>query len=638
MATCDSVAGSKDRSMGRPLHPPWRPWLLRLVLLIAATAAYWPSFRGVFVFDDLEHIVKNQRLQYFWTFWPELAWNTRPTVFLTLWLNYQLGGLHVLGYHLLNFAVHCVAGLTLYCLVRRTLRLPPTDKRWGRWADPAAFVVALLWLVHPLQTQAVTYVIQRCESMMGMFYLLSLYSVLRASQSARPWKWCLAGVAAGWLGMGCKEVMATAPIVILLYDRVYLSSSWALVFRRRWAFYLALAPALAWLVVVVIHNMAVPPAGYAADLPPSPLEYLLSQPAIILHYLRLAVLPGDLCLDYRWPVAQGWREIVLPGLPVLAIFAASLLALVRWPRVGFLAFSFFLILAPTSSFNPIADLAVDHRMYLPLALLIVLGLLGFSAVARRFLRPRRRRILVYAASVAVLVTLWSWRTIVRNRLFTRADAVWQNVLDHAPDNFRACHNLGISLLAAGEPDRALPLFRRAIQLQPKAAEPYIGVMLVMLRKGDLPGAAAILRQGIAAAPASPMLHDELGLVLDRQGKTGEAAAQYRLALQCNPHWGPSHYRLGRLLQRRGDFDESIAHLQAALQIRPLDAPCSFWLALAYQRCGRFPQAIRQYQTTLELAPAIRQARRNLDLCRQGNPEGEMLPDELKAFQARLPRR
>ena len=362
MATCDSLADRKQISTSRLLDRASSPWLLRAVLLIVATAAYWPSFHGAFVFDDFGHIVYNWRLRSFATFWPELAWNTRPTVYLTLWLNYQigdwnvlghhLGPLNVLGYHLLNFAVHCVAGLTLFSLVRGTLRLPPMDKRWGRWADPIAFVAALLWLVHPLQTQAVTYIIQRCESMMGMFYLLALYCVLRASQSARPWIWYITGVAAVWLGMGCKEVMATAPLVILLYDRIYLSSCWAMVFRRRWAFYLAMMPAVAWLVVVVVRNAAVPLA-YTANDTPSPLQYLYSQPAIILHYLWLTILPGELCLDYRWPVAQMSWKVVLPGLAVLIMFAASVLALVRWPRIGFLGFSFFVILAPT--FEPQSD-------------------------------------------------------------------------------------------------------------------------------------------------------------------------------------------------------------------------------------------------------------------------------------------
>jgi Flp pilus assembly protein TadD len=334
-------------------------------------------------------------------------------------------------------------------------------------------------------------------------------------------------------------------------------------------------------------------------------------------------------LDYRWPVTQDWREAVLPGLAVLGIFSASVLALVRWPRIGFLAFSFFVILAPTSSFNPIADLAVDHRMYLPLALLIVLGLLGFCGVIRGILRPHRRRIPIYVVAVVVLAALWTWRTFSHNLLFTKPDAVWQNVLHHAPDNARAYNNLGGSRYLAGDFDGALRMFRRAIELQPNAPEAYSNSVRVLLRKGDLPGAIAILRQGVAAAPRSEMLHGDLGFLLDCQGKTGEAEVQYRLALNCNPRFSQSHFHLGRLLERRGAMEEAIPHLKAALQSNPMDVPCSFWLALAYQRCGRFPQAIGQYRRTLELAPKLGQAQRNLERCREGNRVGEMLPDKAK---------
>jgi Flp pilus assembly protein TadD len=641
-------AHGEDVSPRRATDRLFHAWLLRGVLLIVALAAYWPSFRGAFVFDDTGNIVNNFRLQSLATLWPELVWNPRPIVYLSLWLNYQIGRLDVLGYHVFNFLVHGIAGLTLFSLVRGTLKLPPMDRRWGRWADAVAFVVALLWLVHPLQTQAVTYVIQRCESLMGMFYLLCLYSVLRASQSPRPWPWYVAGVAAGWLGMGCKEVMITAPVVILLYDRIYLSSPWAMVFRRRWGFYLALLPAMAALVVVVRHNALVPLAGYLPNTPPGRLEYLLSQPAIILHYLWLAILPGELCLDYRWPAAQGWRDVVLPGLAVLGIFAASLLALFRWPRVGFLAFSFFVILAPTSSLNPIADLAVDHRMYLPLALLIVLASLAFCYLTRRILRRRRRRILVYVAALAVLLPIYTLRTFVRNLLFTKPDAIWKNVIDHAPENGRAYNNLGCCLLAAGQTDRALRLFDRSIQLQPTAPEAYCNAARLLLRKNDPAAAVALLKRGIAAAPRSEMLHDDLGFVLNLQGKTDEAAAHYRLALQYNPRYGRSHYQLGRILQRRGELKEATAHLYAAMVINPLDVPCSFWLAMAFQRSGRFPQAVQQYGRTLELLQANQQngrtpemahamevARRNLNLCRQGNRAGETLPDEIEMLRNRL---
>jgi len=169
-----------------------------------------------------------------------------------------------------------------------------------------------------------------------------------------------------------------------------------------------------------------------------------------------------------------------------------------------------------------------------------------------------------------------------------------------------------------------------------------------LRKNDPAAAVALLKRGIAAAPRSEMLHDDLGFVLNLQGKTDEAAAHYRLALQYNPRYGRSHYQLGRILQRRGELKEATAHLYAAMVINPLDVPCSFWLAMAFQRSGRFPQAVQQYGRTLELLQANQQngrtpemahamevARRNLNLCRQGNRAGETLPDEIEMLRNRL---
>jgi Flp pilus assembly protein TadD len=220
-------------------------------------------------------------------------------------------------------------------------------------------------------------------------------------------------------------------------------------------------------------------------------------------------------------------------------------------------------------------------------------------------------------------------------LFTKPDAVWKNVLHHAPANARAYNNLGCCLLAAGDLEGALATFRGAIELAPGAPEPYINTGRILLKRNDPPGAAAILRQGLAAAPASDMLHDDLGLILEYQGKADEAAVQYRLALKYNARFGRSYYHLGRLLQRREDWKGAIPRLRAALAINPLDVPCSFWLALAYQRGGQFPQAIQQYCHTLELAPAVKQARRNIELCREGNRDGDMLPDELKMLKARL---
>ena len=242
-------------------------------------------------------------------------------------------------------------------------------------ATGLAFAIALVWLIHPLQTQSVTYVIQRCESMMGMFLFLCLYGVVRAAEARRAWPWYVLAVAACGLGMGCKEVMLTAPP----WRSCWIGPSWprpggscsgvAACCTRR-----CLPSALA-LLVMNLSKMTGDgdvSAGFDSTVV-TPVAYLRTQPAVILHYLRLAFWPRPLCLDYHWPVADSPLEIYPAAAAVIAMLVASVVAFRYWPGLGFLGLSFFVVLAPTSSIMPIADLAFEHRMYVPLAAVVDAG-------------------------------------------------------------------------------------------------------------------------------------------------------------------------------------------------------------------------------------------------------------------------
>ncbi|NIP84783.1 MAG: hypothetical protein GTO03_04190, partial [Planctomycetales bacterium] len=289
-------------------------------------------------------------------------------------INYKLGGLSVAGYHLWNLTVHLIAALALLGIARRTLRLPQFPEPYRAASDGLAFAMAAIWVVHPLQTQAVTYVVQRSESMMGMFLLVGLYGVLRGASSRPAWPWYGLTVLSVTLGMGCKEVMIVALPLILLYDRVFLSSSWRQVVRARWGLYLALLPAwlwLAWGVAPGIRgSIAAGPAVVEAEWPAAagaqpegdppaavwqpqyrqytPWQYARTQAEVILHYLRLVFWPRPLCLSYDpWPVPSV-QAALLPGLIVLSLLGAGLVALKRAPAIGFLVVAFFLVLAPSS--------------------------------------------------------------------------------------------------------------------------------------------------------------------------------------------------------------------------------------------------------------------------------------------------
>ncbi len=203
-----------------------------VLIVIVALAVYANSFRGPFIFDDEQSILQNPSIRRLWPIWgplnpPKGGWpvQSRPIMNLSLALNYALFGLDVRGYHGFNLTIHVLGALLLYGIVRRTLSLPALRDRFGKVAAQLALAAALIWTVHPLQTESVTYVIQRTESIMGLFYLLTLYCVIRGACSARPVGWCLSAVVACALGMASKEVMVTAPVIVLLYDRSFLARS-----------------------------------------------------------------------------------------------------------------------------------------------------------------------------------------------------------------------------------------------------------------------------------------------------------------------------------------------------------------------------------------------------------------------------
>ena len=504
------------------------------LVLAAGLGVYCNSGSVPFLFDDVLWIAENPHIRQLWPLWPVLMSSPqsqvalRPVVNLTLALNYAAGGLHVFGYHLVNLAIHLLAALTLYGLVRRTLALPSAARGGsGRRAEGVALAVALLWVVHPLTTESVTYLIQRAESLMGLCYLVTLYSVIRG--------WPKRAILACALGMATKPVMVTAPLLVVLYDRCFLAGSVRAAWRQRRSLYLGLAAT--WGLLGVLLTLTVthhdPTVGLALRHI-TPVQYLLTQPGVILHYLRLACWPHPLILDYHWPVATDPAAMLLPLLVTGALVIATLWALRRHPPLGFLGAWVFGILAPSSSIIPIADIAVEHRMYLPLAGLLVLAVLAlerllYRAVAAPALRARLAIGLLAAAAVALGAT-----TLRRNAVYRDPVALWQATTAARPDNPRAHNNLGLALAQRGQLAEATARFAHAASLDPDYAQ----------------------------------AHNNLGIALAKQGRLEEAVAHYRRALALEPGYAKAHNNLAVSLARQGKLDEAIAHYAEALRLRP----------------------------------------------------------------------
>jgi len=476
---------SSERSWPTASTPVPPRWLLKLLIVAAIALAYANSLRGAFVLDDRRGIVENPTIcdlgspgTILSTF-PRSTTSGRPILNLSLALNYALGGLDPLGYHLVNIGIHALAALALFGIARRTLRLPRIDPVLSARADAIAFAAALLWAVHPIQTSSVTYVVQRAESLMGLFYLLTLYSTLRGALHApgTPGQrgWSALAVAACALGMGTKEVMVTAPLIVLLYDRIFLSRDWKEILIRRGTIHVLLASTWAILGLLMAAN---PARGGTAgfDLPFSWLRYLGTEFGVILHYLRLSVWPRPLVLDYGWPIAERPGEALPAGLAVAALAGIAAWSLIRRPRLGFLGAWFFLILAPTSSIVPIADPIFEHRIYLPLAAVALTGVLAADRLIRRIAghppAGRRAGSRIEAIALAIVALALGLTTVSRNADYRSEVAIWKDTIRKRPLNARAHDYLGLALGREGAYDEAIRHHDEALRLRPDMQNAY----------------------------------------------------------------------------------------------------------------------------------------------------------------------
>src|SRR5664280_1652766 len=330
-----------------------------LLVMAAGLWVYHNSLQGVFLFDDDAGIVQNTTIRRLWPMWtalsppPRATVEGRPLVNLSLAINYAFGGVRVWGYHVLNLTIHILAGLTLFGIVARTLRQPVLRECFGRAALPLALTIALIWVIHPLQTESVAYVIQRAETLMGLFYLLTLYCAIRGADSASANLWYSASVVACLLGMASKEVMVSAPLIVLLYDRTFLSGTFAQAWRQRWRLYVGLAATwipLGYLVASTSNRSG--SAGFGTIV--TWQAYALTQLQAIALYLKLSIWPDPLVFDYGTGLAHSSSEVASSAFIVAVLLVGTLVALRRWPALGFVGVWFFVILAPTTSVLPVA--------------------------------------------------------------------------------------------------------------------------------------------------------------------------------------------------------------------------------------------------------------------------------------------
>ncbi len=643
--------------MAPPASPPApssRPAILACGALIAAAAlaAYANSFGGPFVYDDGPAIADNASLRHFASALfppPGTTVSGRPLVNLSFALNYALSGSNVWSYHALNLLIHLAAGLALFGVVRRTL-----STFHFQASTATACAIALLWTVHPLQTESVTYVVQRAESLMGLCYLLTLYGFIRGipchplgdkARNPSGSGWFAFSFAACVCGIASKEVMASAPLVVWLFDRTFFAGSFRAAIAQRKNFYAALASTWIPLAILVASTGGNRGGTVGLDVGVAPWAYGLTQFRAITHYLALSFWPAPLIFEYGTFWEKDPSAVVPYALLVVTLLGATGWALVRRPALGFLGAWFFVMLAPTSLIPGVTQMIVEHRMYLSLAAVIVLVVV---TLPRRF--GPRSLLVPFALGVPLLAA-----TISRNADYRTELSLWADTAAKRPSNALAHCNLAIALVKAGRLDEAVAPYEQSLALAGRAANTHYNYGVLLARLGREDDALAHYEQALLVQPEFASAQSNLGTLLFLRGRAADAIpplehalrlrpddsethctlanalaqtgrvpaalAHYARALALSPANPEHHYNFANTLLLLGRTSEAIAHYEAALRARPDDADTHFNLGLALDQSGRPADAIVQLETALRLRPNDQAARENLARLRATGPAG-----------------
>jgi protein O-mannosyl-transferase len=608
----------------RPAQPPARAtsrsliFLAALIIALAAFAAYRNTFNVPFYFDDRQAITDNDSIKHLTlqAFNPpsEHAAGAigRPLVNLSLAINYAISGDNVRSYHELNLVFHVLASWLLLGVLRRTLQLPPLAATFGEAALPLAFFIALLWSVHPLLTETVTCVVQRDESMVAIFYLLAFYCFVRSVDSPREKWWHVGAVAACFLGVAAKEVMVTAPLLVLLYDRALVAGTFRAAWAARRKFYAGMVAS--WIPLEILMLSADQRGGTVGfGLGMSPWAYALKQCQAIIHYLRLTAWPHPLVLDYGTDVVHNISAVWWQALLLLALLAGTGYALWKRPALGLAGAWVFVILAPSSSIVPLTtQTEAEHRMYLPLVALVTLVVLGVYTWAGR------RSFVLWT----LLALAYGVATFSRNADYRTELNMWTIIAKQRPDSDRAHYNLGCALIALDDCRRAKAELLLALKIAPNYADAHCNLGLCETRLGDTPGAMAEYRLAIQIDPDNVQSHYNLGCAYVELGKMPSAMGSFRTAAQLDPTYGDAQIGYGTALVRLNQPAQAIKPLEAGLKLDPDNATALDNYGSALLALNRRPEAQAAFSHALDINPNDSEAQRQLDALKPNNDAGE----------------
>lgn len=610
-----------------------------LVIAIVCIIIYSNSLKTPFVFDDVPNIVTNKTIRNLSNFTsPGKVLSPRAIVDFTFALNYKFSKLKPQGYHLTNILIHTINGFLVYFMVLSILQtIPAYSDSTGSSSlkkPLLSIITALIFVAHPIQTQAVTYTVQRYASMASLFYIGSLLFYLQArlkqralisekgSAAYRKNSYLfnisvlyILTITFGMLAFLSKQNTASLPLAILLIEFLLINRT-ASNLKKTWPL-LCTAFGLWTLFILYVSGIfagSEEGLGLLEDvsnltketITVSRWEYLNTQFNVLVIYIRLLLFPVGQSIDYQYSFKSGFFDAYTPmaflflvGLVIIGISIRK-----KQLLITFGIFWFFITLSVESSIIPIRDALFEHRLYL--------AMFGFALIAGHLLfyfLSKRQMLLIIVSTVIILT--FSTATYIRNTVWRSEVSLWQNAVNKSPQKARPHYNLGVFLDKQHRTEEAIQHYLQAIQIKPDYAEAHVNLGNALNKQKKTKKAIAHYSQAIRIKPDFAEAYSNLGNVLESMGKTEKAIANYSKALKINPDFEKAHYNLGTILDKQGRTEEAIEHYLKALKIRADYIEAHNNLGNALKKQGDIPGAIQHYSKALHLDPDFEKAHYNL---------------------------
>ncbi len=564
-----------------------------LLVIILAGAAYSNSFSVPFIFDDGSNIVHNRgvhlsslkiadgdliRLK------SSIAKNGRTISQISYALNYYFGKLDTWGYHLVNLIIHILCALAIFKFTLLTLTLPSMKDRYGSWAREIAAACAIIFVIHPVNTQAVTYIVQRATSLAALFSVLCLicYAKGRLKSGANSWWYYLTAFICFCAAFSSKQNTIVTPILVFLYEFYFfreLDLNWL---KKKWPYLTGIIFAIA--LIFLVYTKFEPIAWFQSNYDRRPFtlfERVSTEWRVIIYYCTLLFLPlpSRLNLDYDFPLsvslfnppATAASLLIIIGLIYVAIYIAK-----KEPLISFFILWFFINLVVESTIVAL-DLVYDHRLYLPGIGIFIIVIWGLERAIHH--SAPRLRLPLKIGVLAILVINLSMMTYERNKAWQSVISILEDVVKKSPGNARQHVNLGVA-------------YSDEKRLKDATAE-YI--------------------EGIRLDPNYPEAYNNLGNAYNRQGMYDKAVKEYLRAIRMRPDYKEAHNNLGSAYCNMRQYDKAIAEHLTALRINPECEKSHNNLGVAYSFKGLYDKAIAEYTRSLEIVPGFTKARSNLGL-------------------------